>query len=302
MNIRLTTMLAVGALALGLSAQTPADAGAKKSDKDIVATAIAAGSFQTLVAAVKAAGLVETLQGKGPFTVFAPTDDAFAKLGKDAIADLLKPENKAKLTAILTYHVVAGDNPAAKVVTVKELTSVQGSPLAIVADKNGVTVGTAKVVKTDVLAQNGVIHVIDSVLLPPDNLVATAAKAGKFQTLLTAATAAGLAETLSNDGPFTVFAPTNEAFAKLGKDTIADLLKPENKAKLASILKHHVVAGRVKAEAVVKVKEVKTLQGTSLAVKVEQGKVSIGGANVVATDVIAGNGVIHVIDSVLLPN
>ncbi len=302
MNIRLTTMLAVGALALGLSAQTPADAGAKKSDKDIVATAIAAGSFQTLVAAVKAAGLVETLQGKGPFTVFAPTDDAFAKLGKDAIADLLKPENKAKLTAILTYHVVAGDNPAAKVVTVKELTSVQGSPLAIVADKNGVTVGTAKVVKTDVLAQNGVIHVIDSVLLPPDNLVATAAKAGKFQTLLTAATAAGLAETLSNDGPFTVFAPTDEAFAKLGKDTIADLLKPENKAKLASILKHHVVAGRVKAEAVVKVKEVKTLQGTSLAVKVEQGKVSIGGANVVATDVIAGNGVIHVIDSVLLPN
>ena len=302
MNIRLTTMLAVGALALGLSAQTPVDAGAKKSDKDIVATAIAAGSFQTLVAAVKAAGLVETLQGKGPFTVFAPTDDAFAKLGKDAIADLLKPENKAKLTAILTYHVVAGDNPAAKVVTVKELTSVQGSPLAIVADKNGVTVGTAKVVKTDVLAQNGVIHVIDSVLLPPDNLVATAAKAGKFQTLLTAATAAGLAETLSNDGPFTVFAPTDEAFAKLGKDTIADLLKPENKAKLASILKHHVVAGRVKAEAVVKVKEVKTLQGTSLAVKVEQGKVSIGGANVVATDVIAGNGVIHVIDSVLLPN
>jgi uncharacterized surface protein with fasciclin (FAS1) repeats len=302
MNIRLTTILAVGALALGLSAQTPADAGAKKSDKDIVATAIAAGSFQTLVAAVKAAGLVETLQGKGPFTVFAPTDDAFAKLGKDAIADLLKPENKAKLTAILTYHVVAGDNPAAKVVTVKELTSVQGSPLAIVADKSGVTVGTAKVVKTDVLASNGVIHVIDSVLLPPDNLVATAAKAGKFQTLLTAATAAGLAETLSNDGPFTVFAPTDEAFAKLGKDTITDLLKPENKAKLASILKHHVVAGRVKAEAVVKVKEVKTLQGTSLAVKVEQGKVSIGGANVVATDVIAGNGVIHVIDSVMLPN
>lgn len=302
MNMLPITILAVGALALGPRAQTPAEAAETKSAKDIVATAIGAGSFQTLVAAVQAAGLVETLQGKGPFTVFAPTDEAFAKLGKATIADLLKPENKAKLTAILTYHVVGAQLPAAQVVTQKEVTSVQGSPLAIVVDKAGVTVGTAKIVKTDVMAKNGVIHVIDSVLLPPENIVATAAKAGKFKTLLAAATAAGLADTLANDGPFTVFAPTDEAFAKLGKDTIADLLKPENKAKLAAILKYHVVAGRVNAAAVVKLTSAKTLQGTTVAVKVENGQVSVNDANVVATDVIAGNGVIHIIDSVLLPH
>jgi transforming growth factor-beta-induced protein len=146
-----------------------------------------------------------------------------------------------------------------------------------------------------------VIHVIDTVVLPPENIVATAAKAGKFQTLLTAATAAGLADTLANGGPFTVFAPTDEAFAKLGKDTIADLLKPENKDKLANVLKYHVVAGVVKAADVVKLKEAKTLQGGAATVKVVDGKVTIDGANVVATDIAASNGVIHVIDAVILP-
>ena len=298
--IRFVPLFAAGLLAAGLAAQNPAEASAKPA-KDIVGTAVGAGSFQTLVAAVKAAGLVETLQGKGPFTVFAPTDEAFAKLGKDTIADLLKPENKAKLTAVLTYHVVPGNMPAGKVVTQTSLTTVQGASLPIVANKDGVTVAGAKVVKTDVMATNGVIHVIDTVVLPPENIVATAAKAGKFQTLLTAATAAGLADTLANGGPFTVFAPTDEAFAKLGKDTIADLLKPENKDKLANVLKYHVVAGIVKAADVVKLKEAKTLQGGAATIKVDGGKVMVDGANVVATDVAASNGVIHVIDAVILP-
>ncbi len=300
MTIRLIPTLTF-AIALPLCAQAPADAAHGRTDKDLVATAVAAGNFKTLVAAVKAADLVGTLQGKGPFTVFAPTDEAFAKLGTATITDLLKPENKAKLTAILTYHVVAADLPAAKVVAMKELNTVQGSGLAVNAGKDGVTIGNAKVVATDVTASNGTIHVIDSVLLPPDNLVATAAKAGKFQTLLTAATAAGLADTLANGGPFTIFAPTDDAFAKLGKDTIADLLKPENKEKLAGILKFHVVAGRVKAADVVTLKSAKTLQGSEVPIEVRDGKVMVQGANVVATDVIAGNGVIHVIDSVILP-
>ena len=288
-------------LLVGLSAQDSAEATHGKTDKDIVATAVAAGQFTTLVAAVKAADLVATLQGKGPFTVFAPTDEAFAKLGKDTLAELLKPENKKKLAAILTYHVVAGNVPAEKVVLQKELATVQGNSLAVVVDKSGVMVGSAKVVKTDIVATNGVIHVVDSVLLPPDNLVATAAKAGKFKTLLTAATAAGLADTLANGGPFTVFAPTDEAFAKLGNDTLADLLKPENKQKLADVLKYHIVAGTVKAADVVKLKEAKTLQGGAVLIKVTDGKVMIDNANVVATDVVAGNGVIHVIDAVILP-
>jgi uncharacterized surface protein with fasciclin (FAS1) repeats len=133
--------------------------------KDIVAVASSAGSFNTLVAAVKAAGLVETLQGTGPFTVFAPTDEAFAKLPKGTVEDLLKPENKAKLVSILTYHVVAGKVMAADVKTMKAKT-VNGQSLDLKVTNGSVTVDNAKVVKTDVAASNGVIHVIDTVVLP----------------------------------------------------------------------------------------------------------------------------------------
>ena len=132
---------------------------------DIVAVASGAGKFNTLVAAVKAAGLVETLQGKGPFTVFAPTDEAFAKLPEGTVASLLKPENKAKLVSILTYHVVPGKVMAADVKTMKAKT-VNGKELSIKVEDGKVTVDGAKVIKTDVAAKNGVIHVIDSVVLP----------------------------------------------------------------------------------------------------------------------------------------
>jgi uncharacterized surface protein with fasciclin (FAS1) repeats len=134
--------------------------------KDIVDTAVAAGQFKTLAAALKAAGLVETLKGSGPFTVFAPTDEAFAKLPNGTVEDLLKPENKAKLTAILTYHVVPGKVMAAEVVKVKEAKTVQGGSLKVNAAGGTVKVDNATVVKTDIAASNGVIHVIDSVVLP----------------------------------------------------------------------------------------------------------------------------------------
>jgi uncharacterized surface protein with fasciclin (FAS1) repeats len=138
----------------------------KETSMDIVQTAIAAGSFKTLVAAVQAAGLVETLQGKGPFTVFAPTDEAFAKLPKGTVEDLLKPENKAKLVAILTYHVVAGRAMAADVTKAKSVTTVQGQDLAVLVANGKAMIGNANLMKTDVVAGNGVIHVIDTVLLP----------------------------------------------------------------------------------------------------------------------------------------
>ena len=136
--------------------------------KDIVDTAVAAGSFKTLAAALQAAGLIETLKGTGPFTVFAPTDAAFAKLPKGTVEDLLKPENKAKLIAILTYHVVPGSVMAAQVVTMngKEAKTVNGQSVKIVVKGGTVTVDGAKVVTTDIKASNGVIHVIDSVILP----------------------------------------------------------------------------------------------------------------------------------------
>ncbi len=134
--------------------------------KDIVDTAVGAGSFKTLVAAVQAAELVDTLKGKGPFTVFAPTDEAFAKLPKGTVESLLKPENKEKLIAILTYHVVPGKVMAKDVVNLTEAKTVQGSAVKIAVDGGKVSVGGANVVKTDIVTSNGVIHVIDAVMLP----------------------------------------------------------------------------------------------------------------------------------------
>lgn len=139
----------------------------KEKSPNIVETAVAAGSFDTLVAAVKAAGLVETLSGEGPFTVFAPTDDAFAKLPEGTIANLLKPENKKMLQSILTYHVVAGKVPASKVVKLEKATTVQGGDVSISVNEGTVSLNDAKVVKTDIMTSNGIIHVIDTVLMPP---------------------------------------------------------------------------------------------------------------------------------------
>jgi len=134
--------------------------------KDIVDTAVSAGSFNTLVAAVQAADLVDTLKGEGPFTVFAPTDDAFAKLPAGTVEDLLKPENKDKLTAILTYHVVSGKVMAKDVMTMKEAKTVNGESIVISMDADTVMVDNAKVVQADIECSNGVIHVIDTVILP----------------------------------------------------------------------------------------------------------------------------------------
>jgi uncharacterized surface protein with fasciclin (FAS1) repeats len=134
-------------------------------DKTIVAVAAGAGQFNTLVAAVKAAGLVDTLNGSGPFTVFAPTDEAFAKLPAGTVESLLKPENKEKLTAILTYHVVPGKVMAADVKS-SSVKTVNGKEVAVKVDAGGVTIGGANVKKTDIPASNGVIHVIDAVLVP----------------------------------------------------------------------------------------------------------------------------------------
>lgn len=165
---RILALAALASLPLVQSSAFAADAPAAataEAKKDIVAVAVGAGSFKTLVAAVKAAGLVETLQGKGPFTVFAPTDEAFAKLPAGTLDELLKPENKEKLTAILTYHVVPAKVKAADVKTGKVKT-VNGKELNVVATSDKVTVDGAKVVTADVEASNGVIHVIDTVVLP----------------------------------------------------------------------------------------------------------------------------------------
>jgi uncharacterized surface protein with fasciclin (FAS1) repeats len=154
------------AAVLTLSAGLAAGTAAASQRRDIVDTAVAAGSFKTLAAALEAAGLVDTLKGAGPFTVFAPTDEAFAKLPAGTVNDLLKPENKEKLRKILTYHVVAGRVPASAVVKMKSAKTVNGEAVAITVTNGTVMLDNAKVVKTDIAASNGVIHVIDTVILP----------------------------------------------------------------------------------------------------------------------------------------
>jgi uncharacterized surface protein with fasciclin (FAS1) repeats len=269
---------------------------------DIVDTAVAAGQFNTLVTAVKAAGLADALKGKGPFTVFAPTDEAFAKLPKSTLQDLLKPENKDRLAAVLTYHVAPGKLPASSVTRSTGVASVNGQWLGFAAARGKVMVDDATIVKTDIDCSNGVIHVIDRVILPEQqNIVQVASRAETFKTLLTAATKAGLAETLQSDGPFTVFAPTDEAFAKLPAGTLQNLLKPENKEKLATIIKYHVVSGRVNSPAAMKAGSADTLAGKQVRFNRKHDALFINDARIVTTDVDAANGVIHVIDSVILP-
>ncbi len=156
-----------GLIAGTLTALTIGAAAVQAQEADIVDTAVAAGQFKTLAAALEAAGLVETLKGPGPFTVFAPTDEAFAKLPAGTVDTLLKPENRDQLTAILTYHVIPGALPAAEVVKYDEAKTVNGANLDIEVNGGAVMVDNAHVTATDIMATNGVIHVIDAVVMPP---------------------------------------------------------------------------------------------------------------------------------------
>ena len=277
--------------------------------KDIVDTAVADGRFQTLVAAVTAAELVDTLKGEGPFTVFAPTDDAFAKLPEGTLESLLLPENKQALTDILLYHVVAGSVMAADVVNLDSATTVLGKDVAIKVDMGNVYINDAQVIITDIETSNGVIHVIDSVILPPaeeaaapGTIVDIAIADGRFNTLVAAVTAAELVETLSGEGPFTVFAPTDDAFAALPAGTLDSLLLPENKQQLTDILLYHVVSGKVMAADVVGLSAAPTVLGKDATITIKDGNVYLNDTvQVIITDIEASNGVIHVIDAVLLP-
>ncbi len=271
---------------------------------DIVETASSAKVFGTLIAAVKAADLVDVLKSDGPFTVFAPTDKAFKKLPEGTIAKLLKPENKAMLVSILKYHVVSGKVLAADVVKLNSANTVEGGSVTIkIKDGSVFLNGNSKVVQTDIAASNGVIHVIDTVLMPPakKNIVETAVSTNMFNTLVAAVKAAGLADTLMGDGPFTVLAPTDDAFKKLPAGTIESLLKPENKDMLVKILTYHVISGEVRSEQVAAMHKAKTLQGQKVKIKTKGSTVMINGAKVIKADVEASNGVIHVIDTVLMP-
>ncbi len=275
---------------------------------DIVDTAIADGRFTTLVAALQAAELVDALKAEGPFTVFAPTDDAFAALPEGTLDSLLLPENKQALTDILLYHVVEGKVMAADVTGLKSATTLLGKDVTVKVDMGNVYINDAKVIITDIETSNGVIHVVDAVILPPteeaasNTIVDIAVADGRFTTLVAAVTAADLVETLSGEGPFTVFAPTDDAFAALPEGTLDSLLLPENKQQLTDILLYHVVSGKVMAADVVTLPSATTVLGKDVTITVKDGKVFLNDTvEVIITDIEASNGVIHVIDAVLLP-
>jgi uncharacterized surface protein with fasciclin (FAS1) repeats len=370
---------------------------------NIVQIAEATPDLSTLVSAVSAGGLVETLSGPGPFTVFAPTNEAFAALPAGVVADLLKPENKKKLDAVLTYHVVSGSVHAADL-SDGQIKTVEGSELKATVNATGVFVNQAQVTTANVDASNGVVHIIDAVLLPKETAQASktndndndgtasqtfyylghpapANACGQFQllegdvpyavkvgyqqgtcashgfsvvdgskvgndalpiylgyiarnivvdfflkggseaaasksivdlavatpdlsTLVTALKAGGLVETLSGPGPFTVFAPTNEAFAALPATLLAYLLNPQHKAQLVDVLTYHVASGSVHAKDLKDAEKIKTVEGKDVEVRLIGGSlpaVFINQAEVTTANIDASNGVVHIINAVLVP-
>ena len=300
-----TAVAALAVAAVGSTASArPATSAGTAVDGTIVQTAVAAGQFTTLAALLQQTGLAETLSGPGPFTVFAPTDAAFAKVPPETLRALAA--DPAKLRQVLLYHVVSGAVPAADVVRLTGAKTLNGASVTIKIADGTVKVDGATVTATDVMASNGIVHVIDTVLIPkaapaatPKNIVQTAVAAGQFKTLASLLKKAGLAGTLQGRGPFTVFAPTDAAFAKVPKATLAALGK--DRAKLRAVLLYHVVKGKVTAKQVVKLRSAKTLNGQSVQIRVRGGKVAVGGATVTSADVAASNGVVHVINKVLIP-
>ena len=267
---------------------------------DIVETAQNAGDFSTLLAAAEEAGLVDALKGEGPLTVFAPNDEAFNQFLEEAGLTAEELLGDPRLGNILKYHVVPGEVMSTDLedgMSAGTLLSPQEINISI---NDGVFLNDdIQVIAPDIEASNGVIHVIDGVLWPAD-IVETAVASG-FDTLVTAVETADLVEALQGPGLFTVFAPINEAFDALPSGVLEELL--DNPEDLADVLLFHVVSGQVMAETVVGLdgQEVETLLGETIEVTIEDGEVFLGQSRVTRTDIQTLNGVIHVIDLVLVP-
>ena len=269
---------------------------------DIPTSAMATGIHTSLVAALSAANLVTALQADGPFTVFAPTDAAFAAAGIDLSA-FVTDEEIATLADILTYHVVSGQVMSTDLSDGMTATALNGDDLTFTISDGTVMVDGAMVTLADVPSSNGVIHVVDAVLMPPADLVdipSTAISTGIHTSLVAALTAANLVSALQADGPFTVFAPTDAAFTAAGID-LDSFVTDEEIATLADILTYHVVAGQVLSTDLTDGMTATALNGDTLDFTVSTDAVTVSGATVTLADVLTTNGVIHVIDTVLMP-
>jgi uncharacterized surface protein with fasciclin (FAS1) repeats len=258
----------------------------------------------TLEAAVVAAGLQGALSGAGPLTVFAPTDAAFAALPAGTVDALLADPNGA-LTQVLLYHAVSGVALSTDLNNGMMITTIQGQDVTVTINADGVFINDAQVIVADIMADNGVVHVIDAVLVPELNptaetVVDIIVNSPVHSTLETAVIAAGLADDLSGAGPFTVFAPTDAAFAALPAGVL-DALLADPTGALAQVLLYHVVSGEALSSSLTNGLAIATLQGQDVTVSITGGNVFINGAQVVMADIMADNGVVHVIDAVLTP-
>ena len=297
----LRSVALTAALTVGLAAcDDDDDDGMTPPEQTIVEVAAATPSTSTLVSALQAADLTGALSGDGPFTVFAPVNQAFNNLPAGELDRLLQPENQAELARILQLHVVPQRLEAADLQEGQSLTTLEGSSLDV-STAGGVSVNGATVITPDVPASNGVIHLIDEVILPPQpSIAALAAGTGDLSTLVAALQAAGLVSTLEGDGPFTVFAPANAAFDALGQGTVDNLLASGNEAILSDLLTYHVVPGAaLTSDQISGSRTLETVEGASVTVRRAGGGVQVDGATVTTADIRAGNGVIHIVDGVL---
>ncbi len=265
----------------------------------VVDIIVNSNDHNTLEAAVGAAGLVPTLQGDGPFTIFAPTDAAFAALPAGTV-DALLADPQGALTDILLYHAVGANALSSDLSNGQFIKTINGKSVSVKINADGVFINNAKVTVADVLADNGVVHVIDAVILPPTTVVDVAVNSPVHTTLVAAVSAAGLVPALQGDGPFTVFAPTDAAFAALPAGTIEALLA-DPQGLLTQILLYHAVAGEALSTDLSNGQTITTLNGKDITVTINADGVFINNAKVTFADVLADNGVVHVIDAVLLP-
>ena len=286
---------------------------------DLADTVAASGAFPTLVKALETAGLLDALRADGPFTLFAPSEEAFAALPEGALADLLA--DPAALADVLKYHVINGDVTANEIVNGMNAATLEGKPLTF-SINGGIKVNDAHILSGDLLASNGIVHVIDQVLMPPaadekaegaaiaataipapsptgDSIAAVAANLTGFSTLVKAAEAAGILDDLAGSGPYTIFAPTDEAFANLPAGTLDALLA--DPAALENVLFYHVLLNRYTAEELAAAGLDTAAQGNLLVFTTLGDEVRVNGVPIVEADVEANNGLIQVIDSVLIP-
>ena len=300
------TKLISGILLIALTLSSLALSGCVEEEqvdtpKNIVETASENEDFNTLVDALVAAGLDSTLSDETKeFTVFAPTDEAFAQLDSTYLTNLVQ-NDLTSLTKILTYHVVPGTVMSTDLSNGMRAASVQGKYIEVMIEGDTVYIDDAMVTTADIECSNGVIHVIDKVLVPKDNIVETAIANDDFETLVTAVAAAGLDSTLSDESAqYTVFAPTDEAFEKLDTAFLNNLVNNDT-TNLTKILTYHVVPGIVLSTDLSDNMAATTVEGSDITIQIMDGKVYIDDAMVTTADVECSNGVIHIIDTVITP-